>query len=175
MTIDALWTGWRSKYLSSLPSPFEGSHSSGNSIFTQILESGLTDEETYIVHRGEYVLAILNAYPYAVGHLMVLPVRQIANLSDLTPHESTELWSTVTAASEVLKSEYGPHGLNVGINLGPAAGGSVSEHLHVHIVPRWRGDANFMTSVANAKTISEPLNETAHRIRRAWTKYGSSS
>jgi ATP adenylyltransferase len=167
--IDALWTGWRSQYLSSLPKPFEGSHSEGRSIFAQILESGLTDDESFIVHRGELVFAILNAYPYAVGHLMVLPKRQIASLIELTPDESLELWSTVTHASEVLKSEYKPHGLNVGLNLGPAAGGSVSEHLHVHIVPRWRGDANFMTTVANAKTISEPLIETAARIRRAWT------
>jgi ATP adenylyltransferase len=167
--IDALWTGWRSQYLSSLPNPFEGSHSEGRSVFAQILESDLTDDETFIVHRGELVFAILNAYPYAVGHLMVLPKRQIASLAELTPDESLELWSTVTHASEVLKSEYKPHGLNVGINLGPAAGGSVSEHLHVHIVPRWRGDANFMTTVANAKTISEPLIETAARIRHAWT------
>ena len=167
--IDALWTGWRSQYLSSLPNPFEGSHSEGRSVFTQILESDLTDDETFIVHRGELVFAILNAYPYAVGHLMVLPKRQIASLTELTPAESLELWSTVTHASEVLKSEYKPHGLNVGLNLGPAAGGSVSEHLHVHIVPRWRGDANFMTTVANAKTISEPLIETAARIRHAWT------
>ena len=167
--IDALWTGWRSQYLSSLPNPFEGSHSEGRSVFTQILESDLTDDETFIVHRGELVFAILNAYPYAVGHLMVLPKRQIASLSELSPDENLELWSTVTHASEVLKSEYKPHGLNVGINLGPAAGGSVSEHLHVHVVPRWRGDANFMTTVANAKTISEPLIETAARIRHAWT------
>jgi len=167
--IDALWTGWRSQYLSSLPNPFEGSHSEGRSVFTQILESDLTDDETFIVHRGELVFAILNAYPYAVGHLMVLPKRQIANLIELTADESLELWSTVSHASEVLKSEYKPHGLNVGLNLGPAAGGSVSEHLHVHIVPRWRGDANFMTTVANAKTISEPLIETAARIRHAWT------
>jgi ATP adenylyltransferase len=155
--------------LSSLPNPFEGSHSEGKSVFTQILESGLPDEETFIVHRGQYVFAIMNAYPYSVGHLMVLPMRQISNLAELTAEESLELWGTVSHASEVLKSEYEPHGLNVGINLGPAAGGSVSEHLHVHIVPRWRGDANFMTSVANAKTISEPLNETAARIRQAWT------
>ena len=167
--IDALWTGWRSQYLSSLPNPFEGSHSEGRSVFAQILESDLTDDETFIVHRGELVFVILNAYPYAVGHLMVLPKRQIASLSELTPDENLELWSTVTHASEVLRSEYKPHGLNVGINLGPAAGGSVSEHLHVHIVPRWRGDANFMTTVANAKTISEPLIETAARIRHAWT------
>ena len=167
--IEALWTGWRSQYLSSLPNPFEGSHLEGRSVFTQILESGLTDDETFIVHRGELVFAILNAYPYAVGHLMVLPKRQIASLIELTADESLELWSTVTHASEVLKSEYKPHGLNVGLNLGPAAGGSVSEHLHVHIVPRWRGDANFMTTVANAKTISEPLIETAARIRHAWT------
>jgi ATP adenylyltransferase len=100
---------------------------------------------------------------------MVLPIRQIANMAEMTSQESLELWATVTHATEVLKKEYAPHGLNVGINLGPAAGGSVSEHLHVHIVPRWRGDANFMTSVANAKTISEPLSETAARIRHAWT------
>jgi ATP adenylyltransferase len=168
--IDALWTGWRSQYLSSLPNPFEGTHSVGQSVFTQILESGVPDEETFIVHRGKLVFAIMNAYPYAVGHLMVLPMRQIANLAELTSQESLELWGTVTQATEVLKSEYAPHGLNVGINLGPAAGGSVSEHLHVHIVPRWRGDANFMASVANAKTISEPLDETAARIRQAWTK-----
>lgn len=167
--IDALWTGWRSQYLSSLPNPFDGSHSEGRSVFAQILESDLTDDETFIVHRGELVFAILNAYPYSVGHLMVLPKRQIAGLFELTPDENLELWSTVTHASEVLKSEYKPHGLNIGINLGPAAGGSVSEHLHVHIVPRWRGDANFMTTVANAKTISEPLIETAARIRHAWT------
>ena len=167
--IDALWTGWRSQYLSSLPKPFEGSHSEGRSVFAQILDSDLTDDETFIVHRGELVFVILNAYPYAVGHLMVLPKRQIASLAELTPAESLELWSTVSHASEVLKSEYKPHGLNVGLNLGPAAGGSVSEHLHVHSVPRWRGDANFMTTVANAKTISEPLIETAARIRHAWT------
>ena len=175
MTIDALWTGWRSQYLSSLPNPFDDSHSDGQSIFTQILTSGLSDDETYIVHRGELVFAILNAYPYAVGHLMVLPMRQIANLADLTLAENLELWTTVAHASEVIKHEFKPHGLNIGINLGPAAGGSVSEHLHVHIVPRWRGDANFMTSVANAKTISEPLNETASRIRHAWTNNESGS
>ena len=97
--IDALWTGWRSQYLSSLPNPFEGSHSEGRSVFAQILESDLTDDETFIVHRGELVFAILNAYPYAVGHLMVLPKRQIASLSELTPDENLELWSTVTHAS----------------------------------------------------------------------------
>ena len=103
--IDALWTGWRSQYLSSLPNPFEGSHSEGQSVFAQILESGLPDDETFIVHRGQFVFAIMNAYPYAVGHLMVLPKRQIANLSDLTPEESRELWATVTRANEVLQSE----------------------------------------------------------------------
>lgn len=168
--IDALWTGWRNQYLSGLPTPFEGSHSEGASIFTRILQSGLSDEETFIVFRGDLVFAILNAYPYAIGHVMVLPVRQLAELSELTRDEAVELWESVAQVNEVLKAEYQPHGFNVGINLGPAAGGSVSEHLHVHVVPRWRGDANFMTSVANAKTISEPLADTAARIRRGWAQ-----
>ncbi len=133
-----------------------------------ILQSGLSDELTNIVHRGTLVFAILNAFPYATGHTLVVPYRQLANLEELTPAESSELWATVTDAVRAVKSAYKPGGVNVGINLGKPAGGSISEHLHVHIVPRWEGDGNFMTAIANTRTLPEALSDTAAKLRAAW-------
>lgn len=168
-SLDQLWNGWRSQYVRSHE---EGEFKRAKeSVFTQILGSGLTDEEAHIVHRGELVFAIMNAYPYASGHLLVLPYREVADLESLGPEESAELWRTVTDAVAVLKRSHSPNALNVGINLGPSAGGSISQHLHVHVVPRWEGDANFMTSIANTRTLPEPLEETAGRIREEWNKW----
>lgn len=167
-SLDHLWNGWRSAYVRS--------HDEGElkraprSVFIDILESGLTDVETHIVHRGRLVFAIMNAYPYASGHLLVLPYREVADLQDLTPEESSELWAAVTTSTIVLKTTHAPHAMNVGINLGPSAGGSISRHLHVHVVPRWEGDANFMTAVANTRTLPEPLAESAARIRDQWAR-----
>ena len=92
----------------------------------------------------------------------------MSDLEDLDTAESSELWATVTQSVRAIKASHQPHAVNVGINLGAAAGGSISEHLHVHIVPRWNGDSNFMTSVANTRTLPEPLADTAHKIRAAW-------
>lgn len=167
---ERLWNGWRSTYVSSIP-PAPDAAGLG-SIFTQILRSGLPDEETHIVHRGEHCFAILNAYPYGTGHTLILPYREVAELEGLEPAEATELWETVTAAVRAVKGAYRPEGVNVGINLGRPAGGSVSEHLHVHVVPRWTGDANFMTAVANTRTLPEPLADTASKLRRAWPASG---
>lgn len=173
MSLDRLWNGWRSSYVrgESGTASTEGS----GSVFTAILASGLDDTETHIVHRGRQVFAILNAFPYASGHLLVLPYREVADLEGLEPDESSELWSTVTDAVTAVKRSHAPHALNVGINLGASAGGSISQHLHVHVVPRWEGDANFMTSVANARTLPEPLVDTAARIRQAWPTRGDRS
>ena len=137
-------------------------------MFTQILESGLPDEETHIIVRGVNVFVLLNAFPYTSGHLMVLPYREVADLDALTPDEASELWATVTLAVSAVRAAYQPGGINVGINMGRAAGGSVSEHLHVHVVPRWNGDGNFMTSVAEARTLPEPLSLSAAKLREAW-------
>lgn len=164
---ERLWNGWRSTYVSSVGSSGDGDDQQG-SVFTQILRSGLPDEETNIVHRGEHVFAILNAYPYGTGHTLVLPYREVADLEELSGDEATDLWATVTDAVRAIKAAYRPDGANVGINLGKPAGGSVSEHLHVHVVPRWTGDANFMTTVANTRTLPEPLDETARKVRAAW-------
>ena len=140
----------------------------GTSLFTSIVQSGLSDEEAYIVHRGAAVFVLLNAFPYATGHTLVVPYRQIADLEDLEPDEATELWSTVTDVVRAVKAAYSPGGVNVGVNLGKPAGGSISEHLHVHVVPRWTGDGNFMTAIANTRTLPEALADTAAKLRAAW-------
>lgn len=137
-------------------------------MFTQILRSGLSDEEANIVRRGPRCFAILNAYPYATGHVLILPYREVADLEDLSAEETAEIWATTTDAVRAVKAAYRPEGVNVGINLGRPAGGSVSQHLHVHVVPRWTGDSNFMTAVANTRTLPEPLADTASRLRQAW-------
>ncbi len=167
--LDHLWNGWRAAYVqkwgetAGVPLP-----ASGGSVFTRILNSGLSDEETHIVCRGDTCFVILNAYPYSSGHMLVLPYREVPNLEDLTVVESRELWSLVTQGVQALKLAYAPQGVNVGINLGPPAGGSISEHLHVHVVPRWVGDANFMTAVANTRTLPEALVDSAAKLREAW-------
>jgi ATP adenylyltransferase len=165
--LERLWSGWRSGYVLGLESdsvpPGDGS------VFTRILGSGLDDTETNIVHRGATCFAILNTYPYSTGHVLVLPYREVPDLEDLQPDEVRELWSTVTDAVIAVKRAYAPEGINVGINLGRPAGGSISEHLHVHVVPRWVGDSNFMTAIANTRTLPEALADTAARLRAAWS------
>ena len=166
--LDRLWNGWRSTYVVS--SGREGSHdpNDSRSVFTQIRESGLSDSETNIVFQGEHVFAIMNAFPYSPGHVLVLPKREIPDLENLNPEEQTELWSVVRDAVTAVRTAFRPEGINVGVNLGKAAGGSIPQHLHVHIVPRWLGDSNFMTSVANTRTLPLALSDTADRIRCSW-------
>lgn len=165
--LEHIWNGWRSSYVSGEVGHFRPGD---GSLFTQILNSRLPDEETHIVHRGDHTFAILNAFPYTCGHVLVLPYREVADLELLTSAEATELWATTTDAVRTLKVVYRLQGINVGINLGKPAGGSVSEHLHVHVVPRFFGDANFMTATANVRSLPEPLLDTATKVRSAWAK-----
>lgn len=163
--LERLWAGWRSSYVDSA---FDAEPAPAGSVFTRILRSGLPDIETNVVHRGEQCFAILNAYPYANGHVLVLPYREEGELDRLSVAETTELWAMVTDAVRAVRTAYRPDGLNVGLNLGRPAGGTISEHLHVHVVPRWTGDSNFMTAIANTRTLPEALSDTAARIREAW-------
>jgi ATP adenylyltransferase len=164
--LERLWNGWRSAYVQGVPDA--PSLAGEGSVFTRILGSGLDDIETNIVHRGTTCFAILNAFPYSTGHVLILPYREVAELEDLVADETAELWSTVQDAVVAIKRAYAPEGINIGINLGKPAGGSISEHLHVHVVPRWTGDSNFMTAIANTRTLPEALDDTAARLRAAW-------
>jgi len=164
--LELIWNGWRIDYVQQAGVRDVGE--GAGSVFTQILRSGLPDDESYIVHRGLHTFVILNVFPYTSGHMLVLPYREIADLEELATDEAAELWATVTDAVRAVKTAYQPGGVNVGVNLGRAAGGSVNEHLHVHVLPRWAGDGNFMASIANARTLPEPLSDSAAKLRAAW-------
>jgi diadenosine tetraphosphate (Ap4A) HIT family hydrolase len=171
--LDHLWATWRAAYVGQvvdtrmLPTPEEAA---GRSLFERILagadEEG--DEEAGVLWRGPTCFALLNLYPYTAGHLMVLPKRAVADLEDLTGEEEAELWGAVRGSVVALKASFRCDGVNVGLNLGEAAGGSQSDHLHVHCVPRWSGDANFISVAADTRVLPVSLAEAASRIRAAW-------
>ena len=146
----------------------EGGVPDGSTIFEAIEQSGLDDSETFIVHRGETCFVLLNAYPYTSGHMMVLPRRAVATLDGLDAAEHEELWATVRDAVAAVESAFSPGGVNVGLNLGPAAGAGVPGHLHVHVVPRWSGDTNFTTTTADLRVLPEALGDSWRRLREAW-------
>lgn len=165
MSLDRLWAGWRSEYIDGVTTPGTEPR---QSVFRGILESGLDDEETHIVWRGSTTFAILNRFPYISGHLLVMPYREVGAIEDLGEEEHTELWSAVRAAVHAIKTAYRPDGVNIGVNLGEAAGAGVPDHLHVHVLPRWNADSNFMTSVAETRVLPEALPVTWQKLRAAW-------
>ena len=123
---------------------------------------------TLILWRGERVFAMLNAFPYTSGHLMVLPMRAVEQLAELDEAEHAELWHGVRLATQAVEAAYAPHGINVGANLGRGAGAGIPDHLHVHVLPRWDGDTNFMTAIANTRVMPESLAATWERLHAAW-------
>jgi ATP adenylyltransferase len=137
-------------------------------VFCRILASTEPDDVTYIVWRGHRSFAVLNAFPYASGHLMVMPTRHVADLEDIASDEADELWKTLSDAVRALKASYHPDGVNVGANLGRAAGAGIPDHFHFHAVPRWVGDTNFTTAVAETRVLPESLPDTWRRLRTAW-------
>ncbi|MEO7556862.1 MAG: HIT domain-containing protein [Acidimicrobiales bacterium] len=165
--MDRLWAGWRSAYIDGVTGA-DTADEPGGSVFTRILASGLPDDDTHIVWRGETIFAVLNRYPYTSGHVLVMPYREVADLEALTADEHTELFGAVVAAVTAVKAAYSPHGVNVGFNLGEAAGAGVPGHLHAHVLPRWSADSNFMTAVAETRVLPEPLDRTWEKLRAAW-------
>lgn len=166
MTLEQLWAGWRYDYVSGVGDP--APDDTDACVFCRILASGEDDERAGVVWRGGRVVALLNAYPYASGHLLVMPERHVGDLAELATEESTELWQAVTTAVAVLGAVYEPDGMNVGANLGRAAGAGIPGHLHVHVVPRWAGDTNFMTAVAGVRVMPEAIDVTWRKIHGAW-------
>jgi ATP adenylyltransferase len=130
----------------------------------------LSDEDGLVVARGDLVYAVLNLYPYNPGHLMVVPYRRVSELEDLTDAETAELMKFVQKAIQVMKSVSRPDGFNVGLNLGKSAGGSLADHLHMHVVPRWAGDANFITIVGETKVVPQLLRDTRVLLADEWAR-----
>ena len=121
-----------------------------------------------VLHRGRECYVILNLFPYSSGHLMVVPNRHIATLSAATHEERCEMMDLTRLAEQALTDVYKPQGLNVGMNLGRSAGAGIVDHIHVHVVPRWNGDTNFMTVVGEVRVLPEDIAETARRLREAF-------
>ena len=124
------------------------------------------DEKRLVLYRSEHTFVIMNLYPYNNGHLMVVPNRHIAHLNDLNPNELTDLFTTLRLTEKVLQLRYNADGLNVGINIGKAAGAGVDDHLHIHIVPRWFGDANFISIVAEIRVIPEDFHQAYQMLQK---------
>lgn len=167
MTLERLWAGWRSGYVETAAGGDADSDADA-CVLCRILASDDPPESTYVVRRDERCAVVLNAYPYTSGHLMVMPLRHRAGPEDLTGEESTALWAVVTDAVRALKAAYRPEGLNLGANLGRAAGAGVPGHFHVHCIPRWNGDTNFMTTTAEVRVLPESLPATFGKVRDAW-------
>lgn len=137
----------------------------GRSVFERLAADD-RDEEHFILWRGESVFALLNLFPYNNGHLLIVPYRVVARYEALTAAEQVEIAHTIGRAIGWLNAALRPDGFNVGMNLGEAAGAGLPDHLHVHVVPRWRGDTNFMPTVADLKVVPEAMAETYRKLRR---------
>ena len=123
-----------------------------------------------VVARGEQTYVVLNLHPYNPGHLMVVPYRHVAGLEELTTEESAELMAMTQQAIRVIRAVSSPHAFNIGLNLGQSAGGSLADHLHQHVVPRWTGDANFITLIGGTKTLPQLLDDTRDLLAEGWSR-----
>jgi len=168
MTLERLWAGWRAPYVTASGEAATGADGTGEGESEPCVLCRVLADGSCVVWRGEQVAVVLNAYPYTSGHVMVVPLRHAADLEDLAAGEAGELWRAATDAVRAIKAAYRPHGLNVGANLGRAAGAGVPGHLHVHVVPRWDGDTNFMTSTAETRVLPESLPVSLERLTGVW-------
>lgn len=156
--MDHLWAPWRSKYIQ------EASKGKSDScLFCRVLEEN-DDEGNLVVCRGKNVFVILNKFPYNPGHVMIVPRRHVPSLELLGESEGAELFSVTSRTLRVLREVYSPDGFNVGVNIGRVAGAGIEQHVHIHIVPRWSGDANFMPVIAETKVLPESLQDTYKKI-----------
>lgn len=164
--MDRLWSPWRNKYVAD-NSEAENSAESTSSVcvFCEIQRDPAKDEQNFVLHRAQHNFVVLNIHPYTTGHLMIIPYEHIDQL-DATPKQTTdELMDLAKRSQAVLQKVYKPRGFNLGMNLGAAAGAGIQHHLHLHIMPRWIGDTNFMTTVAETRVLPEDLATTYKKLQ----------
>lgn len=158
--MDRLWNPWRFEYITRQNKP-EGC------IFCQ-LPAENNDEQNLIVHRARFNYIILNRYPYTTGHLMVVPFHHTDTLQGIDDAIAQELFALARRADAKLREIYRPKGMNLGMNLGEAAGAGIAEHIHMHVLPRWIGDSNFMTVIGETRILPEELSETYRKLKSSW-------
>ncbi len=157
--MDVLWSPWRYAYITGGPTEKQGC------VFCNILNNSASDEDNFILKRAEFNFVILNIYPYSTGHLMVIPYQHAGSLAALPKSTSDEMMDLVKTSEKALVETYSPDGLNLGLNLGKAAGAGVDGHIHMHALPRWVGDANFMTAIGQTRTIPETLPTSFEKLK----------
>jgi ATP adenylyltransferase len=159
--LDRLWAPWRIKYIET--GNVEGC------IFCGKPDQGEDkDADNYIIHRGKHAFVLLNLYPYIGGHTMIAPYKHTGSMEELTDNELLEMFSLVRKTTGTMKEVFSPDGFNVGMNIGEAAGAGFGDHIHIHVVPRWAQDTNFMPVLTDTRVISEALDETYERLVKAW-------
>jgi ATP adenylyltransferase len=158
--VERLWAPWRLEYV-------QNADTQDGCVFCLAAESD-DDEEHLVVHRGERAFVLLNKFPYASGHLLIAPYRHRLNFDDLADDEALEIHHLGTQGLAALRAVYGPEGFNLGWNIGRIAGAGIPDHGHMHVVPRWGGDTNFMPVLADVKVIPEHLVESRRRLADAW-------
>jgi ATP adenylyltransferase len=167
MPLDRLYAGWRRDYVEQ-STAHDAAGATSRCVFCD-LGDGPVSEDTGVVFLGERTFVVLNAYPYGSGHVLVCPRRHVASIQELDAEESAELWSATTDSLRALDAAYSADGANLGANLGRAAGAGIPGHLHLHVLPRWNGDTNFMTSVGETRVLPEALEESWTKIAAAFT------
>lgn len=159
-----IWSPWRMKYL-------ETNKDRQGCIFCDYLKENVDSVENLIISRGKYSFVIMNRYPYANGHLMVMPYDHVDSLNKLSLEIRSEMMELINRSTEVLQQVYHPDGFNIGANIGAAAGAGIAEHVHIHIVPRWNGDVNFMTAIGETRVLPEALGDSYKKIITFWNTY----
>ncbi|MCB9357051.1 MAG: HIT domain-containing protein [Calditrichaeota bacterium] len=160
--MDRLWAPWRMNYIAETVKQEQPE----GCVFCKMLEES-QDENNLILRRGKLCFIVMNLFPYNTGHLMVIPQRHTGDFGSLSPDEHQELGRLLDVSRLILNECFTPHGFNIGMNIGRAAGAGILDHLHYHVVPRWNGDSNFMNAVGETKVLSESLPESFRRLRDA--------
>jgi ATP adenylyltransferase len=155
--MEHLWAPWRNSYVETL----EQTSVPKENLFLALGQSG-NDAENHVVYRSKSCYAVLNRFPYNTAHHLIVPYRQVTELDQLSGEEQADLWTTVQIILTAVRKLYHPQGFNIGLNIGAAAGAGIPDHLHIHLVPRWNGDANFMTATAGTRVHPSDL-ETVYR------------
>jgi ATP adenylyltransferase len=165
--VDRLWTPWRYQYISGAKAENSGDapSPSDSCIFCTLSQADPSqDERNFILHRARHNFIVLNLYPYTSGHLLVIPYQHSSELDSISKEASDELMDLAKRAQTLLRAAYQPDGFNLGMNLGSAAGAGVAGHVHLHILPRWTGDANFMTTAGETRVLPEDLPTTYQKL-----------
>ncbi len=157
--METLWSPWRYDYIAS------GGSESPGCVFCEILRSPERDESNFVLHRASHNFVVLNIYPYISGHLLVVPFQHVGELDGAAKETTDELMDLSKRCQTALREVYQPAGFNIGMNLGRAAGAGIAEHIHIHIMPRWIGDTNFMSTVGNTRVIPEELVATYRKLK----------